>query len=982
MRILRSSNVTLLISWVVLASLAALCGVLAPSLSWAQAVQVDIATDATDPSNLNDFEPSIAVNPANPLQIAVVTFSESWSTGNAPVWRSDDGGTTWRKVLQIPQAGALCGPGDQKIAFDAAGNLYVAELGADCVTNAPQDFIYRQTGAEDDPLTIGASYGDDQPHLDVDKGSGSGCLPRLYSPWLNFNVAPERSTVSNSTTGGAAMTDVAAGNNTFPDRTTRIALSPDGKAYIIYKSREGTAGANFENVHFYVRRSDDCGGTWNANSGTSGVSVHGTGTVQTWFTTTWGNASKGATTRARSSDAWVAVDPTSGDVYAVYVSKDSSGFGQIYVARSNTQGTSFLTPVRVTDGTHHAAYPEIAVTANGTVGVLYIDYDDSGTDVLYRHHFSRSFDQGAHWSDETLQSMDPNTVTFAPTSPPLWGDYEGLTAVGKIFYGVYTGQSTGRTTTQLDPIFFSESGVAASSDFYVRDWTTNATTHDNGEEPSTGPDWWTTGDVWNRLTNTPGTFNANDQPDQQNAKIGTNFAFARISRKQAASLGTPDIQVTPTFLYADYGNGLNYENLGSAAAITFHATDVTPVVSSGLSWTLPATHSTHVCLAVEISSPGDPFSPDLTNRAPGVSDPLIPTDNNKAQKNMDLTLGEQGGDLSTYAIIHNPDLFVQDVTLQYTADPSVVERLQGARVEIIGGESKPFRSGETINLAKMQPGENRWIGLTFALQGQGGGPLPIVFSHIAGKEVVNGFTFSLVPSIDSSVIRQNLQSHSDTFLRLVRAFHIRQGGEESKAAEHLLQQAQITPQQYATFLKQHSAPISASVSELLKSGEEQDLFGIRQAVKVLDTAVGSGQTGAIESAHATLLNRLDAFQTMLQKAEGDPADILQMVRWQLELYSSRAPLVKLDCSRQVVKDSQKLINDWPNLTNKGESYTQLEHELAHGCFRKTAEALEKHHEELEKLADRVEDITEHHHPLAAVERAHRDYLLQLTDVAN
>jgi hypothetical protein len=56
----------------------------------------------------------------------------------------------------------------------------------------------------------------------------------LYSPWLNFGVANERSTVSNSVTGGGAMSNVGAGNNTtFPNRTTRIAYGPDGKTYIV-----------------------------------------------------------------------------------------------------------------------------------------------------------------------------------------------------------------------------------------------------------------------------------------------------------------------------------------------------------------------------------------------------------------------------------------------------------------------------------------------------------------------------------------------------------------------------------------------------------------------------------------------------------------------------------------------------------------------------------------------------------------------------
>jgi hypothetical protein len=419
----------------------------------------DIATDATDPSNLGDTEPSIAVNPVNPLEIAVVTFSEGWGPGNmAPVWRSNDGGLTWTKVFQLAQPNpSSFGPGDQKLAFDANGKLYVAELAFGMTP--PRLFVYRQTGAATAPLTVGAVYGstnDDQPHLDVDHSNTSAFLNRLYSPWLDFSQANERSSAGRSVNSGATLTSVGVGDNgTFVNRTTRMAIAPDGKAYIIYKTREGSAGGNFENVHFYVRRSDDGGATWTANGGTSGVSVHGATTVQTFFTTAFGNLAKGKVARARSSDAWIATDPSSGDVYAAYVSKDGSGFGQIFVARSTDQAVNW-TSARVTDGTHHSAYPEIAVAANGAVGVLYIDYDDSGASTIFRHHFARSFDHGANWTDEILQSMDPGPLANA-ASGFLWGDYEGVTAIGQTFYGVFTGQSTGRATSQLDPIFFKES---------------------------------------------------------------------------------------------------------------------------------------------------------------------------------------------------------------------------------------------------------------------------------------------------------------------------------------------------------------------------------------------------------------------------------------------------------------------------------------------------------------------------------------------
>ena len=449
-----------------------------PSLSNAAATIVDIATDATDPSNLADTEPSIAVNPANPLEIAVVSFSEGWSAANpGPVWRSSNGGVTWTKVRQLPPPNPSSGgPGDQKIAFDASGKLYVVELALGVAS--PRLFVYRQTGTSTAALTAGTVFGstnDDQPHLDVDRSSTSAFLGRLYSPWLDFSQSPERSTVSNSTNNGASLTNVAAGNNTtFANRTTRMAIGPNGRAYIIYKRREGTAGApaGFENAHFTVNRSDNGGVNWSA-LGANGVSVHGAGTVQTFMTTSFGNPAKGKVARARSSDAWIAVDPGDGDVYATYVSRDTSGFGQIFVARSTNGGTSW-TSARVTDGTHHCAFPEIAVAANGAIGVLFIDFDDAGPATLFRHHFARSFNDGATWSDQILQSMDPGPIGNA-SSGFLWGDYEGVTAVGNTFYGVFTGASIGRTTSQLDPIFFQETAgttpVAGSG--WVTAWGAN-----------------------------------------------------------------------------------------------------------------------------------------------------------------------------------------------------------------------------------------------------------------------------------------------------------------------------------------------------------------------------------------------------------------------------------------------------------------------------------------------------------------------------
>jgi hypothetical protein len=406
---------------------------------------VDIATNATDPNNLDDSEPSIAVNPLNPSQIAVVSFSGGWSqaTGlRGPVWMSTNGGASWAKqlVLVAPTA-ASTGSGDQNVAFSNTGTLFLSELGIG--VNVPRCFFYRPSGAT---WVAGAAYGDDQPMI----GSAGGVR---VSPWLNFALAPERSMVERTTNNGVTVTGVPVGSAAFANRTTRVAVGPNNQIYVIYKTRQAAPVGNFQQSIFRVARSLDFGLTWN----TPGVPVH-PGTVMTWFTTTFGNAKNGGkVARARSSDAWIAVHPSSNAVWVVFCNRDSSGFGQIFAARSTDSGQTFSPPVRVTDGTHNSAYPEIAVTANGTLGVLYVDFDESGAQTVYTHRFARSTNNGITWTRVGLQSFRTQELSNG-TPGFLWGDYEGLTAYGNMFFGVFTGKSIGRATVQFDPIFFRMPG--------------------------------------------------------------------------------------------------------------------------------------------------------------------------------------------------------------------------------------------------------------------------------------------------------------------------------------------------------------------------------------------------------------------------------------------------------------------------------------------------------------------------------------------
>jgi len=410
----------------------------------AQAQLVDIANNATDPNNLDDSEPSIAVNPLNANDIAVVSFSGGWSSATGlkgPVWRSANGGTTWSKQLVlVAPSPASNGTGDQNIVFTKSGVLLLSELGLGLAV--PRCFFYRPSGGN---FVAGAAYGDDQPMV----ASAGGTT---VSPWLNFGLAPERSMVERTPNQGVGVAQAVVGSAAFANRTTRVAVGPNNQIYVIYKTREAAPVGNFQQSTFRVVRSFDFGVTWN----TPGVPVH-PGTVMTWFTSSWGNAAKGKVGRARSSDAWIAVHPSTNAVFAAFCNRNAAGRGQIFVSRSINSAGSFSAPVQVSDGTLNSAYPEIAVAANGTIGVLYLDFNDSGAQTVFTYRFARSFDGGVTWSRVALQSFTTQSLSNG-NSGFLWGDYMGLTAVGNMFFGVFTGKSIGRANVQFDPIFFKMPG--------------------------------------------------------------------------------------------------------------------------------------------------------------------------------------------------------------------------------------------------------------------------------------------------------------------------------------------------------------------------------------------------------------------------------------------------------------------------------------------------------------------------------------------
>ena len=97
---------------------------------------VNIVPNTQSNETGQDSEPSIAVNPENPQQIAITAFTPAPPGGaNSPIYFSVDGGLTWQLNFDMPfhpnpPGGGF--PGDQTISFaTGSGELFGAFLRRD-----------------------------------------------------------------------------------------------------------------------------------------------------------------------------------------------------------------------------------------------------------------------------------------------------------------------------------------------------------------------------------------------------------------------------------------------------------------------------------------------------------------------------------------------------------------------------------------------------------------------------------------------------------------------------------------------------------------------------------------------------------------------------------------------------------------------------------------------------------------------------------
>jgi len=412
-----------------------------------QVLVVNMMPKALSREHNQDSEPTIAVNPANPLEIVGTSFTPDPMGGAlAPLYVSRDGGNTWSLNSIVPShAKSTSGTFDISVAFGSAGGRLYGGI----LRDSSENF---ETLRSADPTAATAMQvlqsrpDNDQPFTHAITKAGKDSV---YIGNNDFQAQPKTATVD-------VYADAAKGTPTpkkvrIEVRNTagqdgpqvRPVAHADGTAYAAFygwRSQTGSFPGNTLVVtsDIVVVR-DDHGGSGalafhdlkDPGDGLAGRLVaHG---VKIPFSSS-GTAVTGQ--QRLGGTLAIAVDPRaghSGVVWLAWADQQPRSMMTIHVRRSDDRGATWSAADLLT--VPNAINAALAVNNAGVVGLLYQQLLGSGATARWSTHF-RSSANGASWSDVVLA----NTSATSPTKlfDPYLGDYDHLVAVGADFYGIFS----------------------------------------------------------------------------------------------------------------------------------------------------------------------------------------------------------------------------------------------------------------------------------------------------------------------------------------------------------------------------------------------------------------------------------------------------------------------------------------------------------------------------------------------------------------
>ena len=392
-----------------------------------------------------DSEPNLAVNPERPTDLVATAFTPAPMGGAfAPIYVSTDGGNTWELRTVVPGNSTLVGTHDITVGFATRGGVLYAGilngvtsrlqiLRTASFTSTTAMTVLVDRASEDQPWVVAGSVvvgGVSRDRVYVGNEDGNQPAGRTAT----VDVSQDAATAPAP--GGFSPIQLERRATIFKDGPPiRIALHTDGTVYAAFQRWASGIFPNL-NVDVVVTRDNAWGGgatpftaLVDAVDGVVGQRVASNRFMR--FNAQMGQERLGA-------DLSIAVDPTdSGTVWIAWCDRVGGPAGTdwtLHVSRSTDRGQTWSADVRTIT---NAKNPSLAVNANRLLGLAYQQFTASQW-VTQLELTSNAWGTAAE--THVLHRAPAGTPTRSFL--PYIGDYIRLLAVGREFYGVFSGNNT------------------------------------------------------------------------------------------------------------------------------------------------------------------------------------------------------------------------------------------------------------------------------------------------------------------------------------------------------------------------------------------------------------------------------------------------------------------------------------------------------------------------------------------------------------
>jgi hypothetical protein len=417
-------------SWYSILAMIWLAAAASPVAAQFNGVQVNVDQFGNDIIGDAANEPSIAVDPLNPNNMAIAwrQFDTIFSNfRQAGVAYSTDGGQTWNASVLDPGQFRS----DPVLDFDADGNFFFSSL--TIVNGVFQVDVFKSTdrGATwSDPVF---AFGGDKQWIAVDRTSGMG-RGNIYQNWnVQFSIVPGTD-FTRSIDGGSAFEDAIASAEPFM-KWGQLEVGPDGTLYLAGAQLDTDDGHLFskstnaqdpqQTPTFSAAQSIDLGGRTSFGGDVNPGGLLGQVTMATDHSYT----------------------DSRGNVY-VLGSVNPSGPDPLDVMfiRSTDGGDTWSSPVRVNNdpaGTNAFQwFGMVSVAPNGRIDAVWNDTRNDPTDSTSQLFYSYSFDAGESWLGNTPLT-DPFDQSLGYPNQDKLGDYYDMMSDNTGVYVAYAATFNG-----------------------------------------------------------------------------------------------------------------------------------------------------------------------------------------------------------------------------------------------------------------------------------------------------------------------------------------------------------------------------------------------------------------------------------------------------------------------------------------------------------------------------------------------------------